>query len=281
MPCSRSRPTSRPAGPRGGWRGPRRGATPGRLPDLVWGLCAGSGRHPYQVIVELSGPAYKCSCPSRKLPCKHTLALLLAWANGEVPDQAQPSDYAVAWAGERRARAVRTAARASSPAAQDARRHGEARSPAEAATARKRDSAATARRAQRAERIAAGLSELPGVAARPGAGRAGLVRPGDRGRERGGRGGRPRGRHGRADGGRPGTGGCRGAAGPVARPDVRCGLAGPAARRVRAAPLAGPRVRAAGGAAAGLAATVRTRIGYTTGQAGGTRPAAPSPTGGW
>ncbi|MCW2934005.1 MAG: hypothetical protein JWM19_4967 [Actinomycetia bacterium] len=131
----------------------------GATPDLVWGLCAGSGKNPYQVIVELSGPAYKCSCPSRKFPCKHTLALLLTWANGDVPDQAEPSDYAVAWAGERRARAARAAARPSSPVAPDATGSG-AGSPADAATARKRDGAATARRTQRAGRVAAGLSEL-------------------------------------------------------------------------------------------------------------------------
>jgi SWIM zinc finger len=131
----------------------------GASPDLVWGLCAGSGKSPYQVIVELSGPAYKCSCPSRKLPCKHTLALLLTWANGEVPDRAEASDYAVAWAGERRTRAAKAAARASSPAAPDAAAS-DAGSAPEAAIARKRDDAATARRVQRAERVAAGLSEL-------------------------------------------------------------------------------------------------------------------------
>src|ERR1700731_40640 len=77
----------------------------GATPDLLWGLCAGSGKGPYQVIVELSGPAYKCSCPSRKFPCKHTLALLLTWANGEVPDRAEASDYALAWSAERQGRA--------------------------------------------------------------------------------------------------------------------------------------------------------------------------------
>src|SRR5258708_32817882 len=119
----------------------------GATPDLGWGLCAGSGKSPYQVIVELSGPAYKCSCPSRKFPCKHTLALLLTWANGEVPDRAQASDYAVAWAGERRTRAAKAAARASSPAAPDAPAS-DAGAAAEAGIARKRDDAATARRGQ-------------------------------------------------------------------------------------------------------------------------------------
>ncbi|MBB3194726.1 SWIM zinc finger family protein [Roseateles terrae] len=43
----------------------------------VWGECQGSGSKPYQTQVDLSGPAFKCSCPSRKFPCKHGLALLL------------------------------------------------------------------------------------------------------------------------------------------------------------------------------------------------------------
>jgi len=58
----------------------------------VWGLCPGSGKEPYQARVDLSGPAFKCSCPSRKFPCKHGLGLLLAWVEspesfiqGEAP----------------------------------------------------------------------------------------------------------------------------------------------------------------------------------------------------
>ena len=47
----------------------------------VWGLCKGSGKKPYQTRIDLNGPAFKCSCPSRKFPCKHSLALLLLYAN--------------------------------------------------------------------------------------------------------------------------------------------------------------------------------------------------------
>jgi hypothetical protein len=133
---------------------PARWSETGTTPDLVWGLCRGSASKPYQIVVEISGPAYRCSCPSRKFPCKHALGLLLAWANGEVPDRAEPSDYAVAWVSERRARAAKAAARAVPRAgAGDAW-------PTDAEAARKRDEAAEARRAQRAERVASGLSEL-------------------------------------------------------------------------------------------------------------------------
>src|ERR1700691_4430092 len=73
--------------------------------DVLWGLCAGSGKNPYQTIVDLSGPAYKCSCPSRKYPCKHALGLLLNWANGSVPEESAAADFARAWLADRRARA--------------------------------------------------------------------------------------------------------------------------------------------------------------------------------
>ncbi len=64
--------------------GPPRWSGAGAAGDLVWGLCAGSAKQPYQAIVDLAGPAYKCSCPSRKFPCKHALALLLNWSAGAV-----------------------------------------------------------------------------------------------------------------------------------------------------------------------------------------------------
>lgn len=82
---------------------------------LVWGLCKGSGKTPYQTIVELASPAYKCSCPSRKFPCKHALGLLLLWAQHEVPDAAEPSDYAAAWLAGRVERAGKKAVEPAAP----------------------------------------------------------------------------------------------------------------------------------------------------------------------
>ena len=109
----------------------------GAAGEVVWGLCAGSGKNPYQTIVDLSGPAYRCSCPSRKFPCKHALGLLLLWAGGGVPEEPEPADYARAWLDTRREKAAKAPA-------------GEVR-----------DEAAAARRAaERAQRVAAGLAEL-------------------------------------------------------------------------------------------------------------------------
>lgn len=46
----------------------------GHSDRAVWGECRGSAL--YQTRVALPGLAAKCSCPSRKVPCKHALGLL-------------------------------------------------------------------------------------------------------------------------------------------------------------------------------------------------------------
>lgn len=56
----------------------------------VWGECQGSGSKPYQTQVDMNGPAFRCSCPSRKFPCKHGLALLMIQA--QSPDRVQAGD---------------------------------------------------------------------------------------------------------------------------------------------------------------------------------------------
>ncbi|MEO3852407.1 SWIM zinc finger family protein [Streptomyces sp. B8F3] len=123
-------------------------AESGAAGEAVWGLCRGSGSRPYQTAVDLQGPAYKCSCPSRKFPCKHALGLLLRWAQGEVPET--PADtsvpqWAAEWLASRREKAEREAA--AGPAAE------RAPDPAAAAEARRRAE-------QRRQRIAAGAAEL-------------------------------------------------------------------------------------------------------------------------
>ncbi|MDG9716859.1 SWIM zinc finger domain-containing protein [Streptomyces sp. DH24] len=90
---------SRRAAGRLGAAGPWSGT--GQDGGTVWGLCGGSGGGPYRTVVDLaggSGPAYRCSCPSRKLPCKHALGLLLLWASAaDAVPPGQPPD----WAAER------------------------------------------------------------------------------------------------------------------------------------------------------------------------------------
>src|SRR5687768_1509343 len=81
---------------------PARWSETGSTEILVWGKCQGSGKTPYQVSVDLTGPAFRCSCPSRKHPCKHALALLLLWVRGggDVADVAQAAGFAQDWADE-------------------------------------------------------------------------------------------------------------------------------------------------------------------------------------
>ncbi len=77
----------------------------GRNERLLWGECQGSGANPYQVRVDLQDVVYKCSCPSRKQPCKHTLALMLLMINGTVQPAAALPQFVTEWAGNRAKRA--------------------------------------------------------------------------------------------------------------------------------------------------------------------------------
>jgi hypothetical protein len=56
----------------------------------VWGVCRGSGAEPYDTIVDHVGVGFSCTCPSRRRPCKHTLALLMLWSQGQVVDALAP-----------------------------------------------------------------------------------------------------------------------------------------------------------------------------------------------
>lgn len=63
----------------------------------AWGRCRGSGREPYDTMVDHIGVRWRCSCPSRRSPCKHALALLILWARGDVADASPPKAVA-GWA---------------------------------------------------------------------------------------------------------------------------------------------------------------------------------------
>ena len=78
----------------------------------LWGHCKGSGSKPYSVKVDLSGPSSVCSCPSRKFPCKHGLALMLMYADGIVPTETEP-DWVQEWFGARQQRQEKKVAKES------------------------------------------------------------------------------------------------------------------------------------------------------------------------
>jgi hypothetical protein len=114
----------------------------GTVESLLWGRCRGSGSKPYQTVVDLADAAYRCTCPSRKLPCKHALGLLLLWAAGGVPDVGEPADFAAVWTETREDRAGAAAEPATRPA-------------------RPKDPEQTTRTAaRRQERVTRGLAEL-------------------------------------------------------------------------------------------------------------------------
>jgi hypothetical protein len=105
----------------------------------LWGMCQGSGSKPYQTAVDLSGPAFRCSCPSRKFPCKHALGLLLLWSADEVRPGDEP-DWVSGWLTDREVRAAQPAPE----------KPGEVADPL----------AAQQRANRRAERVASGVAEL-------------------------------------------------------------------------------------------------------------------------
>ena len=88
----------------------RRWTAAGRSDVAAWGLCQGSGSTPYQVAVDIAGPAYNCSCPSRKIPCKHALGLLFFVADGGAPT-ADPPEWVQSWIDSRASRAAAAATR--------------------------------------------------------------------------------------------------------------------------------------------------------------------------
>ena len=130
---------------------------------LIWGECQGSGATPYRVVVSEADAGYKCSCPSRKFPCKHSLAMMWMRAEGKVSFQpAAVPEWVQEWLRRRRAGSgapnsdkdetpqPKNLAQASSPQPEEVDPKAEAR----AAAARDR-----ARR-EREDAIRAGLDDL-------------------------------------------------------------------------------------------------------------------------
>lgn len=58
---------------------------------VLWGRCRGSGPEPYDTAVDHVEVGWRCTCPSRRQPCKHALALLLLWVRGGLPPGARPA----------------------------------------------------------------------------------------------------------------------------------------------------------------------------------------------
>src|SRR5262245_13963652 len=91
-------PDSGSARAAGGLSSARQWLRLGRSGAAVWGECQGSAKLPYQTEIELGEPAFRCSCPSRKFPCKHGLGLLLLLERQpEAFPEAPPPDRVSEW----------------------------------------------------------------------------------------------------------------------------------------------------------------------------------------
>jgi hypothetical protein len=109
-----------------------------------------SGKDPYQACIDFSGPAFKCTCPSRKFPCKHGLGLFLIVAQqAAVLTEKKPPAWTTEWLAKRVEKEEKKIAKAAEPA-----------TPADPETEKKAAAAAEKRTASREARVSAGLEEL-------------------------------------------------------------------------------------------------------------------------
>ncbi|WP_299415760.1 SWIM zinc finger family protein [Acaryochloris sp. IP29b_bin.148] len=114
--------------------------TLGTNEQAIWGECRGSGKKPYRTQIDLSEPAFLCSCPSRKFPCKHSLALFLLFANqADLFTPTDPPDWVQEWLEKRSQTASRKQTKAKATADPEAQ---------------------AKRMAQREAKISAGLADL-------------------------------------------------------------------------------------------------------------------------
>lgn len=114
--------------------------------NAMWGECQGSGKLPYRTQIDVGEPAFKCSCPSRKFPCKHGLGLyLLHAAQPTLFNENEAPQWVRDWLDGRQARRDKKEEKAADQSPEAAA--------ASAAQARKRED-------KRTQNIVNGLAEL-------------------------------------------------------------------------------------------------------------------------
>jgi hypothetical protein len=132
-----------------GLSSPAKWARLARSERSLWGEIQGSGKDPYRTQADLTGPAFHCSCPSRKFPCKHGLGLMLAFTSQPAKfAEAEPPPWVVEWLAKRDASTERKAAKATSE------------TPDDPAVEAKRETDRARRAAKREDRVRAGMDEL-------------------------------------------------------------------------------------------------------------------------
>lgn len=123
---------------------PQKWLSLGATEHTLWGECQGSGKNPYQTEIDLTEPAFKCSCPSRKFPCKHALGLFFAYLTfPETFTASEPPAWVNEWLASRTQRAEVKAKKAEEQAEKPVDRKAQAK-----------------RAAKREENVQAGLQEL-------------------------------------------------------------------------------------------------------------------------
>lgn len=123
----------------------------GGAENAIWGECQGSAADPYMTQVELDGLTTKCTCPSRKFPCKHALGLMLmAVKEPKLMSGATVPEWVQEWLGKRAEKEAKKTAKAEAIASKEVTPE----SLAEAAAA------AEKRTKNREEKIKAGLEEM-------------------------------------------------------------------------------------------------------------------------
>lgn len=83
----------------------------------IWGDCQGSGKNPYRTMIDLTNIAFKCSCPSRKFPCKHGLGLLFLYIKSPeiFNQQSELAELVEEWLNKRNQREVKKKEKESKP----------------------------------------------------------------------------------------------------------------------------------------------------------------------
>jgi len=121
--------------------------TLGATENCAWGMIQGSGKNPYQTCIDLTGPAFKCTCPTRKFPCKHGLGLFLVLAQQPASmTEKNPPAWTTEWLSkrvEKEDKKAKTAEKALDPESQE-----------------KAAAAAEKRAASRESNVTSGLDEL-------------------------------------------------------------------------------------------------------------------------
>jgi hypothetical protein len=133
-----------------GLASPRKWASLGWSERAAWGECQGSAREPYRTQVDLDEPAFRCSCPSRKFPCKHGLGLMLMLANQPAAfTQGAPPPWVAEWLVKR-----------DQSAQQRTTKQERAAVPADSGAHKQRAAAQARTIAAREAKVAAGVEEL-------------------------------------------------------------------------------------------------------------------------